>query len=797
MILGFNVFYRVIKAVILFIVVLGLLLSALGLGIGMGYFASLVKDTEVPSKSTLAKEINDVEQVSHMLYANGETIGDIKSDLIRTNVTSDNISPLVKEAIISTEDENFEKHHGVVPKAVLRALLSDVLGVGGGSSGGSTLTQQLVKQQVLTDETTFERKANEIVLAYRVENFFSKDAILTSYLNVSPFGRNNKGENIAGVEEAAQGIFGKSAKELTLPQAAFIAGLPQSPISYSPYTSEGALKKDLSDGLDRKNYVLFSMYREDKITKKEYQEAKAYDLTKDFLPQATSDNEENDYLYYYIQKQAILALMPSYYEADGLKKDQIDASDDLYNKYYKISERALRRNGYNVYSTIDKSIYTNMQQTGSTYGYMLDDGRGTIQTGSVLMENSTGKILGFLGGRNYAENQNNHAFDTRRSPASTMKPILAYAPAIDIGLIGSESQLSNFATNFKSEPSKAVTNYGGTSGNSFVSVRQALKLSNNIPVYNLYQELLTKINPETYFKKMNIQLSSEEFQRESIPLGGTDYGLTVYEQTNAYATLANGGVYNQGYSIEKITDNNGKTIYEHKANPVQVYSKATASIMNDLMRDVIKSGTGTAASSTLSQLSSTLASADWVGKTGTSQDENDFWFTASTPSVTLSSWIGYDDNTPMYSSWGKNNMQFWAYLANSAYQVNPDVFGIQNKFTLDSSVIKADVSSVTGQKLGVTTINNTKIQVPGKKVTSLYAKDGPTTTLFKFGIGGTDANYTSVWNSYLSSSAAEYKAAQQKAADEKKKKEEEEKKKKEEAEKKKTEESQESTENSE
>lgn len=169
----------------------------------------------------------------------------------------------------------------MVPKALVRALISDATGIGG-SSGGSTLTQQLVKQQILTDETTFKRKANEILLALRIEKYFSKDEIVTTYLNVSPFGRNNKGENIAGVEEAAKGLFGKSAKDLNLPQAAFIAGLPQSPIVYTPYTNTGALKDDLSLGMKRKDFVLFSMYREKAISQKEYEEAKAYDLKKTF-----------------------------------------------------------------------------------------------------------------------------------------------------------------------------------------------------------------------------------------------------------------------------------------------------------------------------------------------------------------------------------------------------------------------------------------------------------------------------------------------------------------------------------
>ncbi len=756
-IFNFNVIYRVIQSLLLLMIVVFLLLGALGLGIGTGYFASLVADTNILTKAELDKDLNDYEQVSNLTYANGQQIASIKSDLLRTNVSSEEISPYLKSAIIATEDEYFEKHDGIVPKALIRAVISDMTGLGG-SSGGSTLTQQLVKQQILTDDPTFKRKANEILLALRVEKFYSKDEIITTYLNVSPFGRNNKGQNIAGVEQAAQGIFGVSAKDLTLPQAAFIAGLPQSPISYSPYTNTGALKEDLQAGLDRKDFVLFSMYREKKISKKEYDEAVAVDLVAQFKPQESSETDQNGFLYHYILEEATNVLAKQLYTADGKKESDLDeaASD----RYYELASRKLRRSGYTVQTTISESIYNEMQNAVANYGSIIDDGRGSqVETGSVLMENSTGKILGFIGGRDYATNQNNHAFDTRRSPGSTMKPILAYAPAIDTGLIGSETKLSNYPTKYSN--GTPLTNYGGVSGNDFESVREALRKSDNIPVYYLYQKLLATADPKVYVQKMNLELSDNEiYHTESIPLGGTDYGLTVSEQTNAYATLANQGVYNEGYSIEKITDNAGNVIYQHQSSPTEVFSKATASIMNDMMREVVNSGTATAAKTQLSYLSTSLSSGDWVGKTGTSQTNGDYWFTASTPAVTLSSWIGYDDNTEMSAGNGKANMRLWAYIANAAYQSDPAVFGVDQRFTLDSSVIKSQVSDFTGEKNGNVTVDGTSIKVPGSTITSLFAKSGAIASQYKFGIGGTDAIYKSKWDSYL-------EAAKKTASDEK------------------------------
>ena len=255
-----------------------------GAGIGIGYAASLFSNVKVPKTEELVQQVRNVSSVSKLTYSDKSLIAEVDSDLIRTPVAGDAISDNVKKAVIATEDENFESHKGVVPKAVLRATLGSVAGVGS-SSGGSTLTQQLIKQQVVGDAPTFTRKATEIVDALALERGMDKNEILTTYLNVSPFGRNNRGQNIAGVEAAAQGIFGVSAKDLSVPQAAFIAGLPQSPIVYSPYAADGSLKskENLELGLARAKDVLFNMYRTGALSKKDYETYAQYDLTKDFM----------------------------------------------------------------------------------------------------------------------------------------------------------------------------------------------------------------------------------------------------------------------------------------------------------------------------------------------------------------------------------------------------------------------------------------------------------------------------------------------------------------------------------
>nr|WP_122645282.1 transglycosylase domain-containing protein [Enterococcus mediterraneensis] len=744
----FNISLRVLHALLLVGVSFLIIGTALFAGIGAGYFAYLVEDTPTPTKADLQKSLGDISETSKLTYADNQEIATIRSDLMRTTVKSDQISDLIKKAIISTEDEYFYQHNGVVPKAVVRALLSEAIGFGGG--GGSTLTQQLVKQQVLTSETTFKRKANEILLAMEVEKFFSKDEIVTLYLNVSPFGRNNKGQNIAGVQEAAKGIFGKDAKDVNLAQAAFIAGLPQSPIIYSPYDNTGKIKENLSAGLERKDFVLFSMYRNHEISKKEYEEAKKYDLKKDFIKQQeVSASADHGYLYYTVLGKAQSILAKQMATEDKLSTEEYNKEENQ-QKYLERAQNELVNGGYTVKSTIDKSIYDAMQKAVDDYGYLLDTYNGSPEVGNILMDNRTGKVLGFVGGRDFAENQNNHAFDTKRPAGSSIKPMLVYGPAIDQGLIGTETRISDYPTTWQGGKNSGddIVNATNKGSKTFQTVREALNESTNIPAYHVYQDLQKNTSAdfayENYLKKMNYT-NYPEWSYESAPLGPMD--VSTLEQTNGFQTLANGGVYQEGYFIESITDNQGNVVYKHEEKPVQVYSKATASIMNNLMRSVLDAQITTPFKSAVNSLNWDLAKADWIGKTGSSDYYKDSWLVVSTPSITLSSWAGFDDQTIKNDqNAGQRTGTYLANLANRIYMANPDVFGIDQKFTLDNSVHKEKVSKFTGTLPGRATNNNRTFQTPQDTVTSYWAKDNVPEASFKFGIGGTNANYLDYWN---------------------------------------------------
>lgn len=720
----------------------------LGAGIGVGYGASLFSKTEVPNQEELLQQVNNISGISKLTYSDGSLISEIDNDLLRIPIESAAISDNVKNAVIATEDENFESHNGVVPKAVLRATLGSVVGVGS-SSGGSTLTQQLIKQQVVGDAPTFKRKAAEIVDALALERYMSKDEILTTYLNVSPFGRNNKGQNIAGIEEAAQGIFGVSAKDLTVPQAAFIAGLPQSPIVYSPYAADGSLKspEDMSLGLTRAKNVLYNMYRTGKLSEAEYQEYLNYDLTQDFKPSESAEKSSHDYLYFTAFEEAHKAMYDYLIQRDNVSQQELKNNATV-KSYRELAAKELREGGYTVTTTINKGIYEAMQNAVVNYGGVLDDGTGTIEVGNVLMDNLTGAVLGFVGGRDYSANQNNHAFDTERSPGSTIKPILAYGIAIDQGMMGSASVLSNYPTNFSSgEPIMHVD----SRGTAMMNLQEALNTSWNIPAYWTYRALREKgVNVRGYMEKMGYYI--DDYSIESLPMGG-GIEVSVAQHTNGFQTLANNGTYQEKYMVEKITDKDGKVVYEHKANPVQVYSPAAATIMQDLMRGVINSGATTTFKSRISQVNGTLAGADWIGKTGTTNSNGDMWLMLSTPKMTLGGWIGHDDNTSMAALTGyNNNAAYMAYMVNAIYEADPNAWGVGDRFNLDSSVIHSSVLKATGERPGTVTVNGRSITLSGPTVTSYWAKNAAPTTSYRFGIGATDADYQKAWSAILGGS---------------------------------------------
>ncbi|ALD67151.1 penicillin-binding protein PBP1B [Streptococcus mitis] len=735
-----------IKGILNTLFILGFIGGLFGAGVALGYGVALFDKAKVPQSEDLVKQVKNISSISEIVYADGSVIASIESDLLRTSVSSEEISDNLKKAIIATEDEHFLEHKGVVPKAVIRATLGTFAGLGS-SSGGSTLTQQLIKQQVVGDAPTLARKATEIVDALALERSMSKDEILTTYLNVAPFGRNHKGQNIAGAQQAAEGIFGIDANKLSIPQAAFLAGLPQSPITYSPYENTGELKsdEDLELGLKRGKDVLYNMYRTGALTQEEYDQYKDYNLKQDFLPSGSINAVSRDYLYFTAMAEATDRMYDYLVQQDNVSSQELK-KEVVQKAYHERAEQELSNGGYKITTTINKKIHTAMQNAVANYGRLVDDSTGQPEVGNVLMDNKTGAVLGFVGGRNYQTNQNNHAFDTKRSPASTTKPLLAYGIAIDQGLMGSASILSNYPTKFSNGNPIMYVNSPGT---GMMTLGEALNYSWNIPAYWTYRMLREKgVDVKGYMEKMGYEIP--EYGIESLPMGG-GIEVTVAQHTNGYQTIANNGVYHQKHVISKIESPDGRAIYEFQDKPVQVYSKATATIMQSLLREVISSRITSSFQTDLASINSSLARADWIGKTGTTNEDENMWLMLSTPRLTLGGWLGHDDNRPMAKGAGHyRNAKYMAYLVNAIQQAEPGVWG-NERFNLDSSVTQSQVLRSTGQKPGKVSVNGKTVDLSGSTVTSYWAnKAGAPTTSYHFAIGGSEADYQNAWSSIVS-----------------------------------------------
>lgn len=710
--------YDVVWNVILFFIIIGVVGLFFAGGVGAGYFASLVKDEEVRSEEEMKETIYNYAETSTMYFNDEETeIGDIQSDLYREEVQLSNVSKHLRNAVIATEDEYFGEHKGVVPKAVMRAVMQEVTN-SSVKTGGSTLTQQLVKNQILTNEVSFERKAKEMLLALRVERFLDKDDILEAYLNIVPFGRNANGQNVAGVQTAAQGIFGVDASELNLAQSAYIAGMPQSPFAYTPFYNDGSIKEAeyLEAGIDRMHEVLERMLDAEYITQSEYEEAMSFEINEETLaePKATAlstypaINQE-------VKRRAKERIEEYLMKQNGHTEEDLDEDKSLREEYDTMAERQLSSGGYEIHTTIDQEVYDAMQKVRDSYtennwpwgkktAYD-EEGKEIkidtpLQLGSIIIENSTGKIHGFIGGYDFEEENMNHATQADRSNGSTMKPLLVYGPSFDMGAAQPGSVIADVPYHYKSN-GEEVRNFS-RNHRGFVSARYALANSYNVPAVKQYNKILDQNPVEKYLDKMgmeenllkNVKINSQtynDYENESMALGALTKGVTVEQNVNAYATFGNMGKFVDAYMIEKIETKDGEMIYEHEAEETEVYSPQAAYLTIDVMRDVLEYGTGQRVRGLLYN-----RGVDWAGKTGTSQSTKDSWFVATNPNVTVGMWTGFAEGNMQHLNYNQRTQGLWADVVNAVSDLRPELMVPAKDFESPGGLVTRSYCATSG-----------------------------------------------------------------------------------------------------
>lgn len=574
----------------------------------------------------------------------------------RTLVSIDEIPQHVRDALISIEDERFESHHGVDWKSTAKAILGKL--TGSSTRGGSTISQQVIKNTTGDNEVTIKRKVREIFRALRLEKNYSKDEILETYLNLVYFGN-----GCNGIEAAAESYFGKTVGELTIAEAASIVGITQFPYKYDP--SRGDWYREQNK--ERQLTVLYKMHELGKISDEEYEQAKVEPLVfswdPGFVPSAgvasrVDTASSTEYDSYFVERMFndIVADMH-----EQLGYDESVAKDLLYT------------GGYSIYCTVDpkvQSIVESVYADRNNLNYTSSKGQ-QLQSGATIIDNSTGNIVAVAG--RVGEREGRFLLDYStvvRQCGSAIKPLSVYAPALDAGVITPASVIDDYPVEMLNGSAWPVNAYSGY--RSIMTLQDAIRNSSNPTAVRTAIKLTL---PASYaFMTENLgftTLTNDDMTAAgALALGGLSKGVTTREMAAAYASFANGGVYTTPRTYTEVRDHNGNVILENKSESHVAMKESTAYAMNELLKNVVRNGTGTGAN---------FSGMTIAGKTGSTNSNNDRYFVGYTPYYTAAVWVGYDTPTRIVASgnpaatlWKTFMSKVHAGLPNKDFDVSSD-----------------------------------------------------------------------------------------------------------------------------
>lgn len=623
-----------------------------------------------------------------------------------------NISPYIYNGYIAVEDKRFKTHAGVDVLATLRAGVALLRHNGEITQGGSTITQQVIKNNLLSQERSFTRKMAEILLAPTVEQKFSKDQIMEFYCN-----SNYYGNRCYGVGAACKYYFDKKPSELTPEEAALLISLSNNPTKYDPVNSP-------KDSLEKRNSVLKTMEDNAVISKKEYRKAVKTQIN---VVQLTGKVSSENYVVSYAIHCAALTLMDQdNFEFKYTFDDKEDYEDyqDAYSKAYSEKSDDIRSGGYKIYTTIDSEKQKKLQaavDSGLAFNTERDSktNKYALQGDAVCVDNRTNYVVAIVGGRG-TDDSYNRAYLSLRQSGSSIKPLIDYAPGFESGMYSPSTMVDDHA--IKNGPQNSGGGYAGR-----LHLRDAVARSINTIAW----QVLENITPEyglSFLDKLHFHgLSYVDNGNLALSLGGFTNGVRAVDMAKGFSTLANNGAYSERTCIKKIEHSSDGTVYqdnEETPETTQVYSQDAAWMMTDVLKGVLNEPFGTGRS--LALANGQIA----AGKTGTANSSKDLWFCGYTSYYTTVVWTGFDTPRAMPGMYGATVPgKIWKTYMDEIHKnlepedfVKPDTV-VLAKYDSNGNIIKGTESTtMTKRSYGYDYFSTTILETTTDYVTELKDK---------------------------------------------------------------------------
>lgn len=629
----------VVKTVVVIFVALGCVFGGVLGGTVLGYVKNA--DTITPDQLDLTTKLT-----SFIYDKDNNEIAQLKGSENRVVVEHSEIPDNMRNAFIAIEDQRFERHNGVDTKRFVKAALSYIVNLGDASFGGSTITQQLVKNITGNQDSTIKRKVQEAWQAMQLEKDLSKDQILDNYMN-----RITTGSGCYGVQAAAKKFFNKDVKDLSLAECASIAGVTKSPGRYDPTLGENSKKRNK----ERQEIILKAMLDQKKITQNEYDEAIAEKLK---ISEKSTEETVSKNVQSYFVDYAVTQV-----QKDLMKQNNISAEAANYIIYNR---------GIHIYTTQDTNIQKVMNEEFTDIknfpvNAKISNPDMQAQAAMIVLDPITGQIRGMYGayGEKKGSFTSNRATSMKRQPGSSFKPIAVYAPAIDLGIITPATVIDDVPVYMNNQTPDKIYPKNAESGDyrGLSTIRKAIRSSINVVAATVFRDYLKPEKSIEYLKKVNIDRSKEGYI--SMALGGLNEGVNPLIMAASYAPFVNDGVYTEPIAYTKVTDAKGNILLDKTKTQEKniAYKETTAFLMASMMKDVVTSGT--AAKDRLGTVKNQSGKViPTAGKTGTTNDNYDKWFVGYSPYYVGATWYGYNTPKTLKSSEYYQALKIWNKVMN-------------------------------------------------------------------------------------------------------------------------------------